>query len=303
VRQFVHELMDQYVAVEGKLGRTLRVLISRPGQLTLDYIEGRRQRYVRPLKLYVSISVVFFGLVGILPDSISNPFVKVKGDAAAQAADAPTRAVDRDAVPKPSVPPAAPAATAAQQESREEVLDLKAQIERDIAAGIKSGNDAALGDAIKQHVDQEVKKHRRNKFEERAEDFSKLSAAEQSKELRAKLADQAPYALFFLLPYFALLLRWFYRKNKQLYGVHLLFSVHLHCFAFILATLMFLPLAPWRDALQVIGAVYVFLALRRVYGGTWGRTVWRMALLAFFYFIGLSATALSGVLNAVFGSS
>jgi hypothetical protein len=69
VRQFAHEMMDQYVAVEGKLGRTLRTLIAEPGQLTVDYIQGRRQRYVRPLKLYVSISVVFFGLLGLLPDS------------------------------------------------------------------------------------------------------------------------------------------------------------------------------------------------------------------------------------------
>src|ERR1700756_5195011 len=47
VRQFMHEMMDQYIAVEGKLGRTLRVLATQPGQLTLDYVEGRRQRYVR----------------------------------------------------------------------------------------------------------------------------------------------------------------------------------------------------------------------------------------------------------------
>lgn len=317
VRQFVHELLDQYVAVEGKLGRTLRVLLSRPGQLTVDYIEGRRQRYVRPLKLYVSISVVFFGLVGILPDEISNPFVHVKGDPAAD----PAKAVQHDTPPPPPPPSITPPvpnpgagplpgdgadkAVAAKdaQEDKKEALDLRTQIEHEIDEGIKSGNDAKLGETIKQQVEQEVKKHKRNKLEERGEKFSQLSAAEQSKQLRAKLADQAPYALFFLLPYFALLLRWFYSKNSHRYGVHLLFSVHLHCFAFILLTLMFLPIGLWRDALEIAGAAYVFFALRRVYGGTAGRTVWRMVLLSFFYFIGLSATALSGVINAVFGTS
>ncbi len=105
VRQFVHELMDQYVAVEGKLGRTLRVLITQPGQLTLDYVQGRRQRYVRPLKLYVSVSVVFFGLRGILPDSIGNPFMKVDPSATQQAPAARCQPMPATVRPRSIRPP------------------------------------------------------------------------------------------------------------------------------------------------------------------------------------------------------
>jgi len=130
-----------------------------------------------------------------------------------------------------------------------------------------------------------------------------LSSPEERDKLRAKLIDEAPYALFFLLPYFALMLRWLYRKNKQLYGVHLLFSVHLHCFAFLLLTVMLVPWQPLRTGLEAVGAVYGFLALRRVYGGTWQRTLWRMALLYGLYIGAAGVTALSGVLTSVFGNS
>jgi len=109
--------------------------------------------------------------------------------------------------------------------------------------------------------------------------------------------------MFFLLPYFALLLRWLYRKNKQLYGVHLLFSVHLHCFAFLLLTVMLVPWQPLRTGLELVGAGYAFLALRRVYGGTWKSTVWRMAVLYFLYLAAAGVTALSGVMTSAFGNS
>lgn len=309
VRQFTHELMDQYIAVEGKLGRTLRVLVTRPGQLTVDYVEGRRQRYVRPLKLYVSISVVFFGLLGILPDSIGNPFTSSAPAAAPQApatpdpaaptpALAPAAAATTPAAPAPAAPPpATPGVPAAEQADMDE--DLRQQIHKEIEADLKNGREGAIADGVRRSVDAAAQKH----VKARKKGLDALSSPEQRKELRAKLADDAPYAMFFLLPYFALLLRWLYRKNQFRYGVHLLFSVHLHCFAFILLALMFLPLSPLRTALELGGGAYLFLALRRVYGGGWKVTLWRMALLAFFDFIAVSATTLSGVMSIVFGSA
>lgn len=349
VRQFAHEMMDQYVAVEGKLGRTLRTLIVQPGQLTVDYIQGRRQRYVRPLKLYVSISVVFFGLLGLLPDSWNSPFLKVDGDAAQQnaaelkqgleqlqqekpapapvpvpdqadAADQGSAAQASDdgaaadhkapAAPPPPAAPVNPAtasadATAAAAKKAEE-HDLKAEIERDIDAGIKSGNDSKLGETIKRHVEDEVAQAHARQIvakakAKRAKSLADLADPEKRAQLRQKLLDEAPYAMFFLLPYGALLLRWLYRKNKQLYGVHLLCSVHLHCFAFLLLMLMLLPWQPWRVALEWAGAAYVFLALRRVYGGTWKRTLWNMALIYMLYTVAIGLTAASGVLGFIFG--
>ncbi len=310
VRQFVHELMDQYVAVEGKLGRTLRVLLTQPGQLTLDYVQGRRQRYVRPLKLYVSVSVVFFGLLGILPDSIGNPFTKVdQAPTQEQPATPPVAKTEQDkdspstgannAAAAGTEPLVKPQAAAPLQPAED--LSLREQIRRDIDSDLKQGKEGDIGSTVNRQVEAELKKHHAGK--DRKKGLSDLSSPEKRKELRAKLADDAPYAMFFLLPYFALLLRWLYRKNKQRYGVHLLFTVHLHCFAFILLMLMFLPFSPLRTLLELGGVAYAFLALRRVYGGGWAGTLWRMAVLGFLDFVAISATALSGILTTVFGNS
>lgn len=61
-REFLHEFIAHYVALEGKLWTTLAKLITRPGFLTRDYIEGRRVRYLEPLRLYLTFSIIFFAI-------------------------------------------------------------------------------------------------------------------------------------------------------------------------------------------------------------------------------------------------
>lgn len=64
--EYLHELVTHYVALEGKLWRTLWYLFTRPGFLTTEYFAGRRQQYIRPLRLYLSVSIVFFLLIKVL---------------------------------------------------------------------------------------------------------------------------------------------------------------------------------------------------------------------------------------------
>lgn len=46
--------------LDGKLWRSLRLLVSQPGQLTLDYLEGRRKQRLSPFQLFVLVNVFFF---------------------------------------------------------------------------------------------------------------------------------------------------------------------------------------------------------------------------------------------------
>ncbi|WP_374437568.1 DUF3667 domain-containing protein [Inhella sp.] len=60
--EFVHEFIGHYFAIEGgKLWTSLWLMLVRPGQLTVDYLEGRRARHVLPLHLLLS-----FGLLCLL---------------------------------------------------------------------------------------------------------------------------------------------------------------------------------------------------------------------------------------------
>lgn len=61
-REFLHEFIAHYVALEGKLWKTLALLIVKPGVLTREYIDGRRVRYLEPLRLYLTFSIIFFAL-------------------------------------------------------------------------------------------------------------------------------------------------------------------------------------------------------------------------------------------------
>ena len=62
-REFLHEFIAHYVALEGKLWKSLGKLVFKPGFLSREYIEGRRVRYLEPLRLYLTFSIIFFALV------------------------------------------------------------------------------------------------------------------------------------------------------------------------------------------------------------------------------------------------
>lgn len=58
--EFIHEFVGHYIALEGKLWTTVHKLMLRPGFLTAEYIAGRRARYVQPLRVYLTFSILFF---------------------------------------------------------------------------------------------------------------------------------------------------------------------------------------------------------------------------------------------------
>ena len=47
---------------------TFRLLVAKPGELTREYLAGHRVRYISPLRLYLTCSVVFFLLRAIAPE-------------------------------------------------------------------------------------------------------------------------------------------------------------------------------------------------------------------------------------------
>ncbi len=59
---------------DGKLPRTLRVLLTQPGQLALEYVAGRRQPYVSPLRLYLVTYLLHLFLLSFLaPHPLTMP--------------------------------------------------------------------------------------------------------------------------------------------------------------------------------------------------------------------------------------
>jgi hypothetical protein len=63
LREFAQQFGGAYLSTEGALWRTLRLLLTQPGELTRQYLAGRRKHYVLPLRLYLTISVIVLLLV------------------------------------------------------------------------------------------------------------------------------------------------------------------------------------------------------------------------------------------------
>ena len=86
IRALVVESIAEILSLDGRLWRTLRLLLSRPGFLTNEYIAGRRSTYVGPFRLYLLVSVVYFLVlaltgfdtfffVGASPNSIAYEYM------------------------------------------------------------------------------------------------------------------------------------------------------------------------------------------------------------------------------------
>jgi hypothetical protein len=63
IRAMAAEALEDELTVDHRLPRTLHALFIRPGQLTVDYVNGRIVRYIRPFRLYLVSSVIFFLLL------------------------------------------------------------------------------------------------------------------------------------------------------------------------------------------------------------------------------------------------
>lgn len=64
-----HDLVHSVLHLDSRVWKTLRSLLLRPGELTNAFIEGKRQRYLPPFRLYLVLSVLFFALSALLPDA------------------------------------------------------------------------------------------------------------------------------------------------------------------------------------------------------------------------------------------
>jgi Protein of unknown function (DUF3667) len=64
-----HHIPHEVMHWDGKLARTLRELVFTPGEMAAQYVRGRRQPYLNPLRLYLVVFVLQAFLSGIgLPE-------------------------------------------------------------------------------------------------------------------------------------------------------------------------------------------------------------------------------------------
>jgi hypothetical protein len=69
--EFLQETTHELTHWEGKVPSTLKTLFFKPGLLTVDFLAGRRARWLSPLRLYLICSIAYF-LSGPLVEAITH---------------------------------------------------------------------------------------------------------------------------------------------------------------------------------------------------------------------------------------
>tara|TARA_Y100000034_G_scaffold32291_1_gene39532 strand:+ start:97254 stop:98375 length:1122 start_codon:yes stop_codon:yes gene_type:complete len=62
---FVHEIFNGFFNFDAKFWNTIIPLLISPGKVSKEYVEGKRQRFSNPFRFYLTVSVVFFLVLGI----------------------------------------------------------------------------------------------------------------------------------------------------------------------------------------------------------------------------------------------
>lgn len=282
LREMVADFLDDQLTLNSRLPRSLAFLLVRPGHLTREYLRGRIASYIRPLRLYVGTSVLFFLVFALVARSAgwnlapelalsSADSAEIRADSAREAALAARTANLPRAVPLPPPPP------------------------RPASAGgsMRVTGMGAFGDTLNA----------------KAARFMALSRAERQRVLLSGLQDELPKMMFVMLPIFALLLKVLYVRRKRFYVEHFVFALHFHAFVFLLLTLLLgfeqIPRhsRPPIEGVEaaVVGWIllYLFLAMKSVYGQGFFRTGMKYGALLFSYAVvlvmGFMATALAFV--------
>jgi hypothetical protein len=66
-RELAVDAISEFSGWDGRLANTFIALVRRPGLLTLEFLEGRRARYISPLRVYLTASLIYFLLAAAAP--------------------------------------------------------------------------------------------------------------------------------------------------------------------------------------------------------------------------------------------
>lgn len=283
------EILHGVMHFDSRAWRTLPMLVFRPGQLTREWVQGRRTRYVSPLAMFLFTVFVMFMLLSYAPVPLPT---KTLAQARAQAAaDVANKAV---AVAQAEQALKAATTNEARAEAQGDLKDAQAELAdaREDLDGVTAASTALGEGDWKDRLATQAREARLNinLGDEKAE--KKLLHLLENPELAIYKFQQTFYKFSFLLipisiPFVALLFLW--KRGFTLYdhGVFVLYSL---TFMSLLITVMALaarlPLA-WNAGLALLPFVvpaHMYFQLKGAYGLSWFSAAWRTWFLLWFCF-------------------
>ena len=307
--ELIRDAFGDLFELDSRLWQTLLPLVIHPGQLTRDYLLGRRARFMPPFRTYLVLSVVFFLVAFFDPREELGLLFEPRAESTEQAAESDQNAAEiregvlqelaeQDIIVDDEALPEGP-----QDEDDGGSVNLKfTDGESDFDCDISDIESADIPQWLSRRV-----------TPERLQVMCERVRADDGRALVDKLLDNVPAALFILLPLMALVLRVLYPLSKRYYVEHLLFVVHYHAFFFLILTLQILfarfgtlvGIPEKATDIVLFGAslyipVYLFRAMQRVYGQGTFITTLKFIFLVMSYFIGFGLMFAFAALFAAF---
>jgi len=307
----LRDLMEDLFDLDSRFMRTLKPLLFKPGRLTSDFMNGRRFRYTPPMRLYIFSSIAFFLLAALLSSNAIEIDNEVGTGGIVQI-------------------------TTDTEEEKQQVEEALSQL----PAGLREQID--VDKAISESADEQADE---NWFESKDISFNDEpwdretnpvdipwfpdwlnerindeieGSPEKAKQINEnpnliidKVFDILPATMFILLPFVALIFKFWYLFAKRYYVEHLIFSLHNHSFIFTCLIVMLLlevienqfagsGFAAGELAMQwlAIGMfawipVYLLISLSVVYQQGWLLTIGK------FFAIGISYLFLLGLMTSI----
>ena len=297
MKEVAGDVTHSLLHLDSRVWRTLQLLLRRPGELTREFISGRHQSYIPPFRLYLAVSIIYFALSVLLPES--GPFDL---DAAG----------DDPKVAAPIILDGTDGADAAKAAARApaELKDVTGELRKELAAEGVSQED--IDKALKQDNSCKVSifgdTPNSTEFERALSRSCENIKRDGGRHFIERFASTAPKLMFLFLPLMAGVAMLFYWRPRRLYAEHLVLFLHNHAFTYLL--LAFTAILNEIAELKFPGAgilnlvmflmwcwlpYYVYRSMRVVYAEGRSRTLLKFFTLSTIYFVVLGLTMLLGL--------
>jgi len=283
---FLGAVFDEFISYDSRFWRTIVVLLLKPGKVSKDYIEGKRAQYANPFRFYLTISIIFFLLLGLF--NKYEDFNKKDINSA--------QILKIDGLKKQDLKPIVDSIVKVKSTTNSFHAIIDSISESNKLSSVPK-KIARFGKFYINHPHLSVNialdsLNQPHNFWNRFYYSKVIEAVEiandHGKSLNKKIVSNLSIALFVFLPLFALFLKLFYVRRHFNYMEHLVFVFNTQSVFFILMMLVtglnFYSKNPSIIAIFVVlFLIYLYMALLKFYSQAWFKTFIKFSIFNMIY--------------------
>lgn len=284
--------VGDFFAFDERFFKSTFYLLFKPGFLTKEYFEGKRVRYAPPFRIFIFASFVLFLLLQVYTnrglENVLHSDLRKISDAIDTTAVASIDSILSSEFKK--------------ETGQDTIPDLNASVTME---SFRNGDIQRWLQTAATIKEEQLKKE--TDPEKRKEIEELLRILRSPEQVNARILKYMSWAFFLLLPVFALILKMFYIRRRQNFIRHLIFSIHIHSFLFILMILivtMYLTLSIDLGLITFLllltFPIYTIIAMKKFYGQGVGKVIVKFIGMSFIYntiFIGVIIYVILKALN------